>query len=84
MATREDLRRQGEATWHRLFGTAPFQNVSVMKDNNVVYSTSGDRVLSFTWQDPAVARGKTSYYYVRGEQADGELVWASPMWITYK
>jgi len=27
---------------------------------------------------------KESYYYVRGEQADGELVWASPMWITYK
>jgi hypothetical protein len=26
-------------------------------------------------------KGKTSYYYVRGEQANGELVWASPMWI---
>jgi len=23
-------------------------------------------------------------YYVRGEQADGELVWVSPMWITYR
>ncbi len=23
------------------------------------------------------------YYYVRGEQEDGELVWVSPMWITY-
>ena len=33
---------------------------------------------------PAATPGKTSYYYVRGEQADGELVWASPMWITYK
>ena len=29
-------------------------------------------------------KGKTSYYYVRGEQADGELVWVSPMWITYR
>ena len=28
-------------------------------------------------------KGKTSYYYVRGEQEDGEIVWASPMWITY-
>ena len=28
--------------------------------------------------------GKTAYYYVRGEQEDGELVWASPMWITYQ
>jgi hypothetical protein len=30
------------------------------------------------------ARGRTSYYYVRGEQADGELVWVSPMWIAYQ
>jgi len=28
--------------------------------------------------------GATSYYYVRGEQEDGELVWISPMWITYR
>ena len=28
--------------------------------------------------------GKTSYYYVRVEQADGNLAWASPLWITYK
>jgi len=33
---------------------------------------------------PAATPGNTSYYYVRGERADGELVWASPMWITYK
>ena len=24
-----------------------------------------------------------SYYYVRGEQEDGELVWVSPVWIHY-
>jgi len=28
--------------------------------------------------------GKTSYYYVRLEQKDGNLAWASPLWITYK
>ena len=26
--------------------------------------------------------GVASYYDVRGEQADSELVWVSPMWIT--
>ena len=26
-------------------------------------------------------RHYTSYYYVRGEQEDGELVWISPVWI---
>ena len=72
----------------RLYGTAPFQNVSVIKDGNVVYSTSGDRVVSFSYQDAAAQHGKTSYYYVRGLQAPeapnnaGQVVWVSPMWVT--
>ena len=66
----------------RLFGTQPFQNVVLVKDGNVIYSTSGDRVVSFTYQDQTATKGKTSYYYVRGLQADGQIVWVSPMWIT--
>jgi hypothetical protein len=66
----------------RLFGTQPFQNVVLVKDNNVVYSTSGDRVLSFSYQDQTAVKGKTSYYYVRGLQTDGQIVWVSPMWVT--
>jgi hypothetical protein len=72
----------------RLFGTAPFQNVSVIKNGNVVFSTSGDRVVSFSYQDAAAQKGKTSYYYVRGLQAPippnnaGQVVWVSPMWVT--
>ena len=66
----------------RLWGTAPFQSVVVVKDNNVVYSTSGDRALAFSWQDQTATKGKTSYYYVRGLQTDGQVVWVSPMWVT--
>jgi hypothetical protein len=66
----------------RLWGTAPFKEVVVVKDNNVVYSTSGDRVLAFSWQDQTATKGKTSYYYVRGLQTDGQIVWVSPMWVT--
>ena len=72
----------------RLFGTAAFQNVSVIKDGNVVFSTSGDRVVSFTYQDTAAQKGKTSYYYVRALQVPeapnnaGQVVWVSPMWVT--
>jgi hypothetical protein len=71
----------------RLFGTAAFQNVSVIKNGNVVYSTSGDRVVAFTWQDTSTQKG-TSYYYVRGlqtalsGQVTGQIVWLSPMWVT--
>jgi hypothetical protein len=28
--------------------------------------------------------GQSHYYYVRVEQADGNLAWASPLWISYK
>jgi len=27
-------------------------------------------------------KGQTSYYYVRGVQTDGQIVWVSPMWVT--
>src|SRR5260370_35665791 len=72
----------------RLWGTAPFQSVVVVKDNNIVYSTSGGRVVPFTWQKPTAQKAKTSYYYVRGlqqaqtGQSVGQIVWPSPMWVT--
>lgn len=69
----------------KLAGTGPFAKVLVIKDNKYVYSTEPKKAeVEFTWRDTAAEVGKTSYYYVRGEQENGELVWASPMWITYK
>ncbi len=66
----------------RLWGTNTFQSVVVVKDGNVVYSPSNlGRVVSFTWQDQTAVAGKTSYYYVRGVQTDGQVVWVSPMWV---
>jgi hypothetical protein len=68
----------------KLAGTAPFSKVFVVKDNAYVYSTEpGTANVDFTWRDTNPVKGKTSYYYVRGEQTNGELVWVSPMWITY-
>ena len=68
----------------KLVGTAKFAKVHVIKDNAYVYSTQPDSAgVEFSWLDNAAAPGKTSYYYVRGEQEDGQIVWVSPMWITY-
>lgn len=68
----------------KLAGTAPFAKVHIIKDNTYVYTAEpGTREVEFTWRDAAPERGKQSYYYVRGEQQDGEIVWVSPMWITY-
>ncbi|MBK5291520.1 MAG: hypothetical protein JJE04_07595 [Acidobacteriia bacterium] len=68
----------------KLSGTAPFAKVHLIKDNQYVYTTQpGKAKVEFRWRDASPVAGKTSYYYVRGEQADGEVVWVSPMWITY-
>jgi hypothetical protein len=69
----------------RLTGTAPFANVAIVKDGRDVHRIEPhSREVDFTWTDNAAQPGKTSWYYVRGEQTDGQLVWASPMWITLK
>ncbi|MEO7653188.1 MAG: DUF3604 domain-containing protein, partial [Bryobacteraceae bacterium] len=68
----------------KLTGTAPFAKVQIIKDRKYVYSVEPKTAkVSFSWKDATPTSGKTSYYYVRGEQQDGEIVWASPMWITY-
>ena len=69
----------------KLHGTAPFAKVTLVKDDEEIHVITPKTVdVELTWKDPAPTPGKTSYYYFRGEQADGELVWVSPMWITYK
>ena len=69
----------------KLRGTAKFAKVQIVKDGQYVYSVAPNTVtVDFVWKDSAAEHGKSSYYYVRGEQTDGELVWVSPMWITYR
>lgn len=66
----------------KLWGTTDFARVYIIKDDQYVHSVAPHaKYVSFAWKDMNSAKGATSYYYVRGEQKDGELVWVSPMWI---
>src|SRR5262245_21641041 len=66
-------------------GTAPITKLHVIRDNKYVYSSEPKTAqVKLLYTDMDTPAGKTSYYYVRVEQADGNLAWASPMWITYK
>ncbi|MBI2302749.1 MAG: hypothetical protein HYU66_27910, partial [Armatimonadetes bacterium] len=68
----------------RFEGSQPMAKVSIVRDNEVVYTTEPNQAkVELEWRDNQPPAGKTSYYYVRGEQADGELVWLSPMWIRF-
>jgi hypothetical protein len=62
----------------------------IKNDEEVKVVEPNEQDVKLTWTDPNPTPGKESYYYVRGEQvpdmegvSSGELVWASPMWITY-
>jgi hypothetical protein len=69
----------------KLVGTAPFAKVTLVKDDvEIPLPCDSKAEIELSWTDPQPAAGKTSYYYVRGEQTDGELVWVSPMWVKYQ
>jgi hypothetical protein len=77
--------RQAPEIKVKLIGSAPFAEVHIIKDNKYVYQMRpGSKTVDFTWRDNQAERGKASFYYVRGQQGDGGIVWASPMWITYE
>jgi hypothetical protein len=66
-------------------GTGPIAKVHVIRDNKYVYNAEPkDRKATLRYTDMDAKQGQSHYYYVRVEQADGNLAWASPMWITYQ
>jgi hypothetical protein len=68
----------------KLVGTAPLAKITLVKDDvEIALPCDTKNEVELTWTDPNPEAGKTSYYYVRGEQTDGELVWVSPMWVKY-
>jgi len=76
----------------RFIGAQKINKITIIKDDEEVHVIKpGKADVTFEWTDPKPEAGKTSYYYVRGEQvpdaegaSSGELVWASPMWIKYE
>jgi hypothetical protein len=67
------------------YGTTPIAKLHVVRDNKYIYTVEPKtREVQREFTDMDAQPGKTSYYYVRVEQDDGNLAWASPMWITYE
>jgi hypothetical protein len=67
----------------KVVGAKSLAVIDVLKDSDVVATLKpGKQEYSATWADPQPTRG-THYYYIRAQQSDGELAWASPLWIDY-
>ncbi|MFP6665101.1 MAG: DUF3604 domain-containing protein [Deltaproteobacteria bacterium] len=80
----EEIEVRSDPTYRvRLHGTAPFARVVFIHDDKIVHELKpGTAVVDASWTDTELAPGQTSWTYVRGEQEDGELVWASPIFTT--
>jgi hypothetical protein len=66
-------------------GTSDIDKIHIIRGDKVLYShapESAEATFEYTDESARGERG-TFYYYVRVEQKDGQLAWASPFWVTY-
>src|SRR6185437_13549907 len=68
-----------------VLGTSPLDRIDVLRDGEVMHTHRPEKESAearFHWDDPAPKKGdKASYYYVRVLQKDGQMAWASPIWV---
>ena len=79
----EEFQLAGQPTFEiRALGTAAITKLDIIRNNRYVFSTVPNReTLDLKWTDSDPSPDPFSYYYVRIQQADGNLAWSSPMWI---
>jgi hypothetical protein len=64
--------------------TGKVARIDLVRNNQYIYTTAPNTetvALSYADREPAAG---LNYYYFRIQQEDGEIAWASPMWIHYK
>jgi hypothetical protein len=67
----------------RVLGTAPIRRITVVRNEQDRHRFEPDPATSSfaaTWTDDRPAAGENRYY-LRIEQADGNMAWSSPLWI---
>ena len=66
-------------------GTAPVSSLEIIRSGEVVYSAQpGTTDVSVSFRDESSAPPASAYYHVRMVQADGQIVWSSPIWVDYR
>ena len=68
----------------KVLGTSTIAGIDIIKDGRFIYKTEPNApTAEFDFTDAASAPGQ-SWYYVRVMQADRQMAWASPIWVTRK
>jgi hypothetical protein len=61
---------------------APIRRVEIVRDGRVAWCEEMDDLdAAIRWRDPAPPEGE-HYYYLHVVQADGQMAWSSPIWIS--
>jgi hypothetical protein len=67
----------------RVVGTAAVARIDLVRNGQYIYTSVADRPdVELTYVDREPAAG-LNHYYFRIEQEDGEIAWASPVWIHF-
>jgi hypothetical protein len=62
-------------------GTSPVARVDLIRNNRFIYNSAQDRQeFEIKFVDMEAQAG-LNYYYFRVQQEDGEIAWASPIWV---
>ena len=66
----------------KILGTAPVGQVDVIRGEEFVYTLQDQSDdVEFRFMDKTAESGG-QHYYVRVQQADGQMAWSSPIWLT--
>jgi hypothetical protein len=68
----------------RVIGTGPIDRVEVVRNGQVVHQHRPEREtaeVQLHYEDPAPIKDRVSYYYVRVQQKNWHMAWASPIWV---
>jgi len=66
----------------RVAGTSSIEQVDIVRDGSDVFTCRPDAsALTLRWRDLPPSVG-AAFYYVRVRQADGNMAWSSPLWVT--
>lgn len=74
----------------RVEGTTPIRVVDVVRQvgtgqpEYVARFEPGRKDVEMTWTDRSAVKGSVNMYYVRVQQENSALAWASPMWVDYR
>ncbi|MEZ5366077.1 MAG: hypothetical protein R2748_28025 [Bryobacterales bacterium] len=65
----------------KVVGTGPIKQIDVIRNNEFMLNLQNQgSTVDFAYADQAPVKGE-SYYYVRVQQANGQMAWSSPIWV---